>query len=90
MMSTRQKRSHFTYSEVVTHTQQFLSASLHEFFVFFGVYLSGTQFLVFLFRAFGAQIGSDVILPDINCVTDPHLSTIGDHVRLHTGSHIQV
>ena len=38
----------------------------------------------------GARIGCGVILSNINCLTDPHLVTIGDHVRLNMGVHIQV
>ncbi|CAF3978740.1 unnamed protein product [Adineta steineri] len=49
----------------------------------------GTQFLIILFRAIGARIGSDVILSHINCLTDPHLVTIEDHVRLNMGAYIQ-
>ncbi|CAF1342580.1 unnamed protein product [Rotaria sordida] len=60
-----------------------------EFFAFVGPYLSRTQFLVFLFRILGAQIGSDVILSDIRCLTDPHLVNIGDHVRLNMGASVQ-
>ncbi|CAF1575222.1 unnamed protein product [Rotaria sordida] len=48
-----------------------------------------TQFLVFLFRVLGAQIGSDVILPDISCLTDLHLVNIGNHVRLSKSAVIQ-
>ncbi|CAF1461134.1 unnamed protein product [Rotaria sordida] len=46
-------------------------------------------FLVFLFRILGAQIASDVILPDIRCLTDPHLVNIGDHVRLNRNAVVQ-
>ena len=62
----------------------------HDFLVYVGPYLSGTQFLIFLFRVMGARIGYDVILPHIGCLTDPHLVTIGDHVRLNMGAYIQV
>jgi len=44
----------------------------------------------FLSLALGAQIGFDVILPDIRSLTDPHLVTIGNHVRLSTCAYIQV
>ncbi len=46
--------------------------------------------LAFLFRVLGARIGSDVIISDIICLTDPHLASIGDHVRLHKNAYIQV
>ncbi|CAF1413248.1 unnamed protein product [Adineta steineri] len=54
-----------------------------------GSYLSGTQYLVILYRILGAKIAPDVILHNITCFTDPHLTTIGNHVRLHMGAHIQ-
>ncbi len=88
--STRKKRSHLFFSEIITHLQHFLHTLISDFFVFPGLYLSGTQFLVFLFRVFGAQIGSDVIISDISCLTDPYLVSIGDHVRLHKNAYIQV
>jgi acetyltransferase-like isoleucine patch superfamily enzyme len=88
--SNRKKRSHFLFSEVTTHFRRFFHAFISDFFVFLGLYLSGTQFLVFLFRALGAQIGSNVIISDVRCLTDPHLVSIGDHVRLHRNAYIQV
>jgi acetyltransferase-like isoleucine patch superfamily enzyme len=79
-----------TQSEVSACIQEFFHILTIDFSVFVGPYLSGTQFLVFLFRVLGAQIGSDVILSDINCLTDSHLVTIGNHVRLNTYAYIQV
>jgi acetyltransferase-like isoleucine patch superfamily enzyme len=84
------RSSHFQFSEVVTHLQHFLHVLISDFFVFLSPYLSGTQFLVFLFRVFGAQIGSDVIISDDSCVVDPQLVSIGDHVRLYRNAYIQV
>ncbi|CAF3892256.1 unnamed protein product [Adineta steineri] len=49
-----------------------------------GSYLSGTQYLVILYRILGAKIASDVILRNITCFTDPHLTTIVNHVQCHT------
>jgi acetyltransferase-like isoleucine patch superfamily enzyme len=89
-LNPKKTRAQFTYSEVTTQTQQFLRRFKIDFSTFVGPYLSGTQYLVFLYRAFGAQIGCDVILSDFSCVTDPHLTTIGDHVRLNIGAAIQV
>jgi acetyltransferase-like isoleucine patch superfamily enzyme len=89
-ISARRRSSHFQFSEVVTHLQHFLYVLISDFFVFLYPYLSGTQFLVFLFRVFGAQIGSDVIISDDGCVVDPQLVSIGDHVRLHRHARIQV
>ncbi|CAF1453706.1 unnamed protein product [Adineta ricciae] len=59
-----------------------------DYWIFFMPYLSGTQLLVFVFRIMGAKIGCDVILNGILCITDPFLTTIGNHVRLHMGTHI--
>ena len=89
-MSSMKTSSHSTFLEVITRTRQFLSGFIMEFLTFVGPYLSGTQYLVFLFRAFGAQIRSDVILPSIYCVQDPCLTTIGDHVRINILASIQV
>jgi acetyltransferase-like isoleucine patch superfamily enzyme len=84
------ERTPFRYSEIVTHLQPFLYVLMFDFFVFLSPYLSGTQFLVFLCRVFGAHIGSDVIISDDGCVVDPQLVSIGDHVRLHRHARIQV
>ena len=88
-MSTK-TRSQLQFSEVVTHLQYLLHTSTSDFKFFIGSFLSGTQFLVFLFRLLGARIGSDVIIGDIGCLTDPHLVSIGDHVRLHRHAFVQV
>ncbi len=89
-ISKKKKHVQFTYSEVITRTRQFFRTLIIDFFTFVGSYMAGTQYLVYLFRAFGAQIGCDVILPDTSCITDPHLTTIGDPVRLNIGAHVQV
>ena len=77
-------------SKVPIIVQKLLHQVKSDIFIFIGSYLSGTQLLVWMFRVMGAQIGRDVILPDEKCLTDPHLTTIGHHVRLHRGAHIQV
>jgi hypothetical protein len=89
-ISTRKKNSLFQFSEVITPFRGFLRILISAFYVSLGSYLSGTQFLVFLFRALDAQIGSDVIISDISCLTDPHLVSMGDRVRLHRNAYIQV
>jgi hypothetical protein len=89
-ISTRKKNSLFQFSEVITPFRGFLRILISDFYVSLGSYLSGTQFLVFLFRALDAQIGSDVIISDISCLIDPHLVSISDHVRLHRNAYIQV
>ena len=79
-----------TQSRFIAFMQEFFHTLTIDFSLIVGPYLSRTQFLIFLFRILGAQIGFDVILPDINCLTDPHLVTIGNHVRLNTRAYIQV
>ncbi|CAF3873126.1 unnamed protein product [Adineta steineri] len=51
--------------------------------IFIGSFLGNTQWLIRLFRAYGANIGNNVILPDICSIFDYNLVTIGDHVRLN-------
>jgi hypothetical protein len=89
-MSLLKKRAHFTYPETTKHMYQFFADLIKDVRVFVESYLSGAQFLIFYFRALGAQIGCDVILTDRQCLADHHLLTIGDHVRLSTGASIQV
>jgi hypothetical protein len=76
--------------DILLLTTLILSAFMEKFKIFIAPFLSRSQYIVFLFRALGARIGHDVILPDIDCFTEPHLTTIGDHVRLAWGAHIQV
>jgi acetyltransferase-like isoleucine patch superfamily enzyme len=90
LISSIKTSSHSTFLEVINRSGQFLGGFMKDFSTFVGPYLSGTQYLVFLLRAFGAQIRSDVVLSSIHCVSDPHLTTIGDHVRLNMLAHIQV
>ncbi|CAF4204807.1 unnamed protein product [Adineta steineri] len=52
-------------------------------------FLGNTQWLIRLFRAYGAHIGENTIMPAIFSITDYHLMTIGDDVRLHVGTQIQ-
>jgi acetyltransferase-like isoleucine patch superfamily enzyme len=86
----QRKKASFTYLEIAAHTYQLPSAFINDFFILIAPFLSRTQFLVMLFRALGAQIGHDVILSDISCLTDPQFVIIGDHVRLNMGAYIQV
>ncbi|CAF0817778.1 unnamed protein product [Adineta steineri] len=53
----------------------------HEIFI--SSFLGNTQWLIRLFRAYGANIGNNVILPDVFSIFDYNLVTIGDHVRLN-------
>ncbi|UJR38881.1 hypothetical protein I4U23_031549 [Adineta vaga] len=53
-------------------------------------FLGGTQWLIFLARGLGVRIkGSDVILSSLSNVTDYHLITIGEHVRMHNRAILQ-
>ncbi len=87
LISSKKKSKH---SQINTSIQGCLSTIYRDFLVHIGSYISGTQFLVFLYRTLGARIGGDVILPHITSLTDPHLVTVGDHVRLNMGASIQV
>jgi len=80
----------FSYFEFMTLTQRLTYTVKNDFNTFVPPFLLQTQFLVFLYRALGAQIGYDVILPDIHCLSDAQLATIGDHVRVKMGAIIQV
>ncbi|CAF1535542.1 unnamed protein product, partial [Adineta steineri] len=53
----------------------------HEIFIC--PFLGNTQWLIRLFRIYGANIGNNVILPDVSSIFDYNLVTIGDHVRLN-------
>ncbi|CAF3809785.1 unnamed protein product, partial [Adineta steineri] len=56
--------------------------------VFICSFLGYTQWLIRLFRVFGAKIGNNVILPNIYSLPDANMVTIGDHVRLNIHAHI--
>jgi acetyltransferase-like isoleucine patch superfamily enzyme/acyl carrier protein len=88
--SNQRASGSFAYSEVINCIQQLLDSVMIDFNIFITPFLSRTQFLVFLHRTLGARIGRDVILSDVNCLSDPQLVTIGDHVRFNTGASIQV
>lgn len=55
-----------------------------------GKVLGGTQWLVVALRRFGACIGNDVIVDDMQSLYDVHLITIGDHTRISSTCQIQV
>ncbi|CAF4565110.1 unnamed protein product [Rotaria socialis] len=79
----------FAYSEIVNPITSLINSITDDFDRFIAPFICRTQFLVFLYRALGARIGHDVILSDRQCLTDPQLVTIGDHVRFNTGACIQ-
>ncbi|CAF1168822.1 unnamed protein product [Adineta ricciae] len=76
-------------SRVVLFIQTTFSIIMSRFSIFITPFLSRSQYLVFLFRLLGARIGYDVVLPDIDCLSEPHLTTIGNYVRLASDAHIQ-
>ena len=55
-----------------------------------GQLLGGTQWLIIALRRFGADIGDDVIVDDLQSLYDVHLIKIGDHTRLSSTCQIQV
>ncbi|CAF4112777.1 unnamed protein product, partial [Rotaria magnacalcarata] len=79
----------FSYSDTINPIQQLCAMLMNDFKMFTGPLLARTQLLVILFRAMGARIASDVILFDIDCLTDPQLVTIGDHVRFNVEASVQ-
>ncbi|CAF4017821.1 unnamed protein product, partial [Adineta steineri] len=56
--------------------------------IFICLFLGNTQWLIRLFRAYGANIGNNVIIPDFYSIFDYNLVTIGDHVRLNINADI--
>ncbi|CAF1213842.1 unnamed protein product [Adineta steineri] len=51
--------------------------------IFICSFLGNTQWLIRSFRAYGANVGNNVIVPDILSLPDYNLVTIGDNVRLN-------
>ncbi|CAF1082413.1 unnamed protein product [Adineta steineri] len=56
--------------------------------IFICSFLGNTQWLIRFFRTCGANIGNNVILPDVSSIFDYNLVTIRDHVRLNVNAHI--
>ncbi|CAF4091083.1 unnamed protein product, partial [Adineta steineri] len=69
--------------------QPILGRLTHDCQQFMCPFISNTQWLIRLFRRFGAHIGKGVVLPDFSCITFYHLITIGDNVRLNMHANIQ-
>ncbi|CAF1052225.1 unnamed protein product [Adineta steineri] len=61
----------------------------HDYVQFICPFLGNTQWLIQIFRAYGARIGENSIVPDISYIVDYPLVTIGDNVRVHVGTQIQ-
>ncbi|CAF0980449.1 unnamed protein product [Adineta steineri] len=70
----------YTDNEIIEQIIRRLQVD-HEIFIC--TFLGNTQWLIRLFRAYGANIGNNVILPDVCSIFDYNLVTIGDHVRLN-------
>ncbi|CAF4131639.1 unnamed protein product, partial [Adineta steineri] len=69
--------------------EQVIERLCHDYEQFICPFLGNTQWLIRLFRAYGAHIGENVIMADISSITDYHLMTIGDDVRLNVRTQIQ-
>ncbi|CAF4159847.1 unnamed protein product, partial [Adineta steineri] len=69
--------------------EQIIARVNQDYAQFICPFLGNTQWLIRLFRAYGAHIGENTIMPDISSITDYHLMAIGDNVRLNVGTQIQ-
>ncbi|CAF1398930.1 unnamed protein product [Adineta steineri] len=69
--------------------QQIIERMSQDYAQFICPFLGNTQWLIRLFRAYGAHIGENTIMPDISSITDYPLMSIGDNVRLNAGTQIQ-
>ncbi|CAF4469102.1 unnamed protein product, partial [Adineta steineri] len=69
--------------------QQIIARVNQDYAHFICPFLANSQWLIRLFRVYGAHIGEDTIMPDISSITDYHLMAIGDNVRLNVGTQIQ-
>ncbi|CAF1334885.1 unnamed protein product [Adineta steineri] len=82
---TYRYRSYMRYPVI----QQMISRLRKDHQQFICPFLNNTQWLINLFRALGARIGKGVIIPDFSCLTDYHLITIENDVRLNMHANIQ-
>ncbi|CAF1066401.1 unnamed protein product [Adineta steineri] len=78
-------RSYISYQII----EQIITRISQDHAQFICPFLGNTQWLIRLFRAYGAHIGENVIMADISSITDYHLMTIGDDVRLSVRTQIQ-
>ncbi|CAF0774841.1 unnamed protein product [Adineta steineri] len=69
--------------------EQIIGRMSQDYEQFICPFLGNTQWLIRLFRAYGAHIGENTIMHDISSITDYHLMSIGDNVRLNAGTQIQ-
>ncbi|CAF0842678.1 unnamed protein product [Adineta steineri] len=59
-----------------------------DYKIFICSFLGNTQWLIRLFRAYGAKIGNNVIIPDISSLSNYHVVTIGDNVQFNINAYI--
>lgn len=80
-----------TLDEVNTNWRITLAMGLFDSYTkYVGNLLGGTEWLNIVLRQFGAHIGDDVIIDDMNSLYDIHLITIGNYTRLSSTCQIQV
>ncbi|CAF3839123.1 unnamed protein product [Adineta steineri] len=78
-------RSYISYQII----EQIITRISQDHAQFICPFLGNTQWLNRLFRAYGAHIGENTVMPAISSITDYHLMSIGDGVRLNVGTQIQ-
>ncbi|CAF4104700.1 unnamed protein product [Adineta steineri] len=78
-------RSYIRYQII----EQIIARVNQDYAQFICPFLGNTQWLIRLFRAYGAHIGENTIIPAISSITDYHLMAIGDNVRINAGTQIQ-
>ncbi|CAF0848571.1 unnamed protein product [Adineta steineri] len=78
-------RSHIRYPIL----QQIISRLRQDHQQFICPFLGNTQWLIILFRALGAHIGEGIVIPNFSCLSDYHLITIENDVRLNMHANIQ-
>ena len=78
---------HFLFN----HIHTVANAMMDDLIRFLEPYLEGSQWLVYFHRYYGAQIiGDDVLLFERFNVSDNHMVTIKEHVRISVGSSAMV
>ncbi|CAF1168778.1 unnamed protein product [Adineta steineri] len=78
-----------SYKERYQIVEHIIARVNQDYAQFICPFLGNTQWLIRLFRAYGAHIGENTIMPDIFSITDYHLMTIGDNVRVNMRTQIQ-
>ncbi|CAF1095480.1 unnamed protein product [Adineta steineri] len=75
----------YVHNEII---KQIIGKLEEDHKIFICSFLGNTQWLIRLFRAYGTNIGDNVVIPDISSLFDYNLVTIGDNVRLNINAHI--